>query len=177
MKRLNRRVVDAFLARDVAAVPVHPLSLCARDERGRLSLPGESVATLLGEGFVPVLHGDLVAHSGEGTTVVSGDELVTTLAAALDADRVGLCSAVPGILDAAGEVVPHVETYEAVAGFLGGAETTDVTGGMAGKVRQLLALGAPAFVFGRDDLEAFLAGEDVGTRIDGRGSGGAGDDT
>jgi isopentenyl phosphate kinase len=39
----------------------------------------------------------------------------------------------------------------------------------------LLALGAPAFVFGRDELEAFLAGEDVGTRIDGRGRGGAGD--
>jgi isopentenyl phosphate kinase len=177
MKRLNRRVVDAFLARDVAAVPVHPLSLCARDERGSLSLPAGSVETLLGEGFVPVLHGDLVAHRGEGTTVVSGDELVTTLAAALGADRVGLCSTVPGILDAAGDVVPHVETYEAVAGLLGGAETTDVTGGMAGKVRQLLDLGAPAFVFGLDGLGAFLAGEDVGTRIDGRGSGAADDGT
>jgi isopentenyl phosphate kinase len=167
MKRLNRRIVDALLARDVAAVPVHPLSLCARDSEGRLELPPASVETLLEEGFVPVLHGDLVAHAGRGTTVVSGDELVTTLARSLAADRVGMCSTVPGVLDSGGEVIPRVAAYEDVAAALGESEATDVTGGMAAKVRALLDLGASAFVFGPDALAGFLRGADVGTRIEG----------
>ena len=145
MKTLNRRVVDALLARDVHAVP------------------------LLDEGFVPVLHGDLVAHRGKGTTVVSGDELVTSLAGSLDAERVGMCSTVPGVLDTEGEVIPHIEAFEDAAAALGGSDATDVTGGMAAKVRALLTLGAPAFVFGPDELGAFLAGADAGTRIEGSG--------
>jgi isopentenyl phosphate kinase len=167
MKTLNRHVVDALLAREVPAVPVHPLSLGARDENGALTLPPASVATLLGEGFVPVLHGDLVAHAGTGATVVSGDELVTSLASSLDADRVGMCSTVPGVLDTEGDVIARVEAFEDVAAALGGSDATDVTGGMAAKVRSLLDLGAPAFVFGPDELDAFLDGADAGTRIDG----------
>ncbi|WP_318569213.1 isopentenyl phosphate kinase [Salinigranum marinum] len=167
MKRLNRRVVDALLARDVPVVPVHPLSLCARDEEGALSLPHTSVETLLHEGFIPVLHGDLVAHAGAGTTVVSGDELVTALASGLNADRVGMCSTVPGVLDSDGSVVPQIEAFDDIADALGGSDSTDVTGGMAAKVRALLALGAPAFVFGPAELDAFLAGADAGTRIEG----------
>jgi isopentenyl phosphate kinase len=167
MKTLNRRVVDALLARDVPAVPVHPLSVGARDGDGALALPVESVRTLLGEGFVPVLHGDIVAHAGEGVTVVSGDELVTSLARSLNADRVGMCSTVPGVLDEAGDVIPRIRAFDDAADALGGSETTDVTGGMAAKVRALLALGAPAFVFGPEELSQFLRGDDAGTRIEG----------
>jgi isopentenyl phosphate kinase len=37
---------------------------------------------------------------------------------------------------------------------------------MAGKVRALLSLSAPAHVFGADDLPAFLRGGEPGTRIE-----------
>jgi hypothetical protein len=33
-------------------------------------------------------------------------------------------------------------------------------------VQELLGLGAPAHIFGSDDIAAFLAGDDVGTLID-----------
>ncbi|WP_435065693.1 isopentenyl phosphate kinase [Halobaculum sp. EA56] len=164
MKTLNRFVLSRLHARDVPALPVHPLSAAVRDGDGDLSLMTEQVATMLSEGFVPVLHGDGVVHAGEGVTVVSGDELVTELATALDADRVGLCSTVPGVLDG-DEVIPRIEAFEEVADVLGVSDATDVTGGMAAKVRELLALGSPAYVFGPDAVEAFLAGEDAGTRI------------
>jgi len=42
-----------------------------------------------------------------------------------------------------------------------------VTGGMAGKVRMLLELSAPAYVFDLAALPAFLAGESPGTEIRG----------
>ncbi|GAA0526814.1 isopentenyl phosphate kinase [Halorubrum aquaticum] len=168
MVRLNRAVLSSLHDRGVPAVPVHPLSLSARPEGtgGDLDLPLSSTATLLGEGFVPVLHGDGVATAGEGVTVVSGDELVVELAAGLEADRVGVCSTVPGVLDAEGSVIPSIDSLESVAEALGASDATDVSGGMAAKVEELLALDAPASVFGPDGLEAFLRGDAPGTRID-----------
>ncbi|ESS09490.1 MAG: isopentenyl phosphate kinase [uncultured archaeon A07HN63] len=167
MKQLNGVVVDRLQAAGIDAVPVHPLSAVARDEQAELSLPTGAVEGLLGEGFVPVLHGDVVAHAGEGVTVLSGDELVTGLADRLGARRVGLCSTVPGVLDADGEVIDAITEFDSVAAALGDSESTDVSGGMAGKVRELLGLSGTARIFGPDAVGPFLAGDAPGTRIDG----------
>ena len=166
MKQLNSVVVDRLQATGVPAVPVHPLSAVARDANAGLSLPTAAVDGLHAEGFVPVLHGDVVAHAAKGVTVLSGDELVTGLAERLGASRVGLCSTVPGVLDSNGDVIETITEFEPVAAALGDSESTDVSGGMAGKVQELLDLGAPAHIFGPDDIAAFLAGDDVGTLID-----------
>jgi len=168
MKQLNRVVVDRLQNRGVDALPVHPLSAAARDAHGELTLPLTATAGLLAEGFVPVLHGDVIAHAGEGLTVLSGDEIVTSLADSLGADRVGLCSTVPGVLDESDAVIDEITRFAEVAAVLGDSESTDVSGGMAGKVRELLALGAPAHIFGPDAVDDFLAGAEPGTRIDGR---------
>ncbi|WP_137287524.1 isopentenyl phosphate kinase [Halorussus salinisoli] len=168
MKTLDDFVLARLHDRDVPAVPVHPFSAACRDEEADLTLMTEQVETMLGEGFVPVLHGDVVAHAGEGVTILSGDEVVTAVAEGIDADRVGFCSTVPGVLDADDAVISEIRSYDEVADYLGESDAIDVTGGMAGKVRALLALGAPATIFGPDDLRAFLAGEDPGTRIDGQ---------
>jgi len=166
MTTLNRFVLSRLHERGVPALPVHPLSAGARDTAGGLDLPMNQAATMLHEGFVPVLHGDVIATEGEGVTVLSGDEIVTTAAEYLSAERVGLCSTVPGVLDTAGEVVPEITAFEDAADALGGSDAdADVTGGMAAKVRELLELGAPASVFGADDVGAFLCGENPGTTI------------
>jgi len=166
MTALNRLVLSRLHERDVPAVPVHPLSAASRDADGDLSLPTGAVERLVGEGFVPVLHGDVVAHERAGVTVLSGDEVVADLATLPDVDRVGLCSTVPGVLRD-GEVIPEIREFEAVADAVGASDATDVTGGMAGKVRTLLDLGVPASVFGLDDLDAFLAGDAPGTTVEG----------
>jgi isopentenyl phosphate kinase len=167
MKRLNDAVLDALAAEGVAAVPVHPFSVGARDASGTLSLPTDSVETMISEGFTPVLHGDVIAHEGTGATIVSGDELVVELAERLGADRVGLCSGVPGVLDESGAVIHRIDAFNDVADALGGSDATDVTGGMAAKVRALLALSAPATIFGPEDLGAFVSGDDPGTVVGG----------
>lgn len=168
MKQLNGVVVDRLQEREVAALPVHPLSVAARDNSGALSLPATAVDGLLSEGFVPVLHGDVIAHAGEGVTVLSGDEIVTSLADSLGASRVGLCSTVPGVLDGDDEVIESITSFDEVQSVLGGSASTDVSGGMAAKVRELLDLGAPAHIFGPDSVGAFLNGEQAGTVVDGR---------
>ncbi|WP_459195065.1 isopentenyl phosphate kinase [Halosimplex sp. J119] len=167
MGRLNSAVLDALHAEGVEALPVRPLSVASRDAQGDLSLPTGSVATMLEEGFTPVLHGDGVVQAGSGVTITSGDDLVVALARGLEADRVGLCSTVPGVLDASGAVIDRVERFADVADAVGASDATDVTGGMAAKVEKLLALSAPAHVFGPDGLSAFLAGDSPGTVVDG----------
>lgn len=165
VERLNDHVLDRLHDRGVPALPIHPLSAAARDAEGALEL-STTAERLLAEGFVPVLHGDVIAQEGKGATIVSGDELVVELASRLDAERAGLCSTVPGVLDAEGKVVERIGSIEAASKHLRKSETTDVTGGMEGKVRALLELDVPASVFGLDGLADFLAGGSPGTVVD-----------
>jgi isopentenyl phosphate kinase len=167
MGRLNRAVLDALQETGVEACPVRPLSVASRDAGGDLSLPTGSTETMLEEGFTPVLHGDGVVQSGSGVTITSGDDLVVALARELEVDRVGLCSTVPGVLDTDGDVIERIDQFADVADAVGASDATDVTGGMAAKVEKLLALPAPAHVFGPDDLSVFLSGESPGTVVAG----------
>ena len=166
MKRLNGAVVDALAEAGIPAVPVHPFSAAKRSVGGDLSIDFAPVETMIEEGFVPVLHGDVVVHERSGATILSGDEVVVELASALGADHVGVCSAERGVYDESGDVIDHIERFGDVADAVGGSDSTDVTGGMAGKVRALLSLEAPAHVFDIDGLEGFVAGETPGTKIE-----------
>jgi isopentenyl phosphate kinase len=166
MKELNGAVVEMLGEAGVPAVPVHPFSMAHRDSTSELLVSTDQLATMLAEGFTPVLHGDAVVHETLGATILSGDEIVVALADALDADRVGVCSAVPGVYDAQEEVIDRIDSFDDVADVLGGSDATDVTGGMAAKVRELLGLDEPAYVFDIDGLDGFIAGENPGTRID-----------
>lgn len=165
MTRLNRRVIDALQDAGAPALPVRPLSVGRRDTDGGLMFPTVAIAGLLAEDFLPVVHGDGVVHDGAGVTVLSGDDLVVTIAEALGADRVGLCSATPGVLDDEGEVVARIGTYDEVATHIEDGPGTDVSGGMGAKVRTLLEYDGPAHIFDLDGLDGFLAGEDPGTLV------------
>ena len=167
MTALNDAVVTAFQDREMAALPVRPLSVAHRDAGGELAFPADQIATTLAEGFLPVVQADPIVHEGRGATILSGDDIVVSLARSLDADRVGLCSTVPGVFDEDGDVIPEIDSYDDVADALGGSDATDVTGGMAGKVKTLLGLDVPAAIFNPDALAAFLDGSTVGTTIRG----------
>ena len=165
MKSLNEAVLDRLLERGVPGIPVHPLSVAHYDAAGSLVFPTGCIETLLGEGFVPVLHGDGVVGVDVGIRVASGDEIVVELADGLDANRIGLCSTVRGVLAEDGSVVDRIVEYEAVESIVGESDATDVTGGMAGKVETLLELEASASIFDLDGLESFLTGGAPGTTI------------
>jgi isopentenyl phosphate kinase len=166
MSDLSERIVDALHERGIEALPIRPLSVASRTD-GDLQFPSEQIAAMLAGGFVPVTHGDPIIHDSGGVKILSGDEIVVSLASQLNADRVGLCSTVPGVFDEDGDIIETIDNYDEVAGALGESEATDVTGGMAGKVRQLLELDVPASVFDLDQLETFLADGTAGTVVRG----------
>lgn len=164
MGTLNERIVDALHQRGVNALPVRPLSVAHRHE-STLHFDTGAVETMLGEGFVPVTHGDVVSEGGAGGTVLSGDDIVVSLTTTLSPERVGLCSTVPGVLDERGNVIERIDSYADVESALEGSDTTDVTGGMAHKVKKLLEVDAPASVFDGDALAEFLTDGDAGTVV------------
>ncbi|MFT4946389.1 MAG: isopentenyl phosphate kinase [Natronomonas sp.] len=165
MTALNEAVVDTFQTRDVAAIPVSPLSVAHRERDGRLVFPAETLTTTLEEGFLPVVQADPIVHDGRGATILSGDDIVVSLAQSLGSDRVGLCSTVPGVLDDDGEIIDEIEAFADVSDVLGGSESTDVTGGMAAKVQRLLELDTPASIFDPDALAEFLETGRAGTVV------------
>lgn len=166
--RLNRRVVDSLNERGADALPVHPLSCAWRDGDGgsdgirMLGFETMPTQTLLEEGFLPVLHGDVVADTGHGVSVLSGDEIAVELADRRGVE-VGMCTSAGGVLDEEGNRLEHVSSVEEITEL--GDEGADVTGGISGKVESLLSLPAGGRVFGANELEEYLDGEAVGTLV------------
>ena len=168
--RLNAAVVEALRSAGREAVGIPLLGHCVA-AGGRLREPDwRPVELMLALGVIPVLHGDVVMDTARGASIVSGDQLVASLARALGADRVGLATDVPGILGKDGAVVERVRRGRA-AGIAGGSGNTDVTGGMEGKLTELLALadeGIGSAIFHASRLGDFLDGRPHGgTMVEG----------
>jgi isopentenyl phosphate kinase len=152
VKSLNKIIVDALEMEGIEALPVHPLSSCTL-KNGRIEhMCMDVVKNMLHAGLVPVLHGDVAMDSVKGVDVLSGDQIVTYLASALKAERVGIGTDVDGVLDKEGLVIKKIAPADinTVNGLLSGSGGIDVTGGMQGKVAELMALartGIPSMVF------------------------------
>jgi len=146
MLTLNRLVVDALLEAGVPAVPVSPLSSVVT-RGGRMHVMElEPLKLLLNLGFVPVLYGDVVMDEELGFTILSGDQLIARLAVELNARRVVVGVDVDGLYTEDPKKSPDAKLvqritpgeFEAVLPYAGGSAAEDVTGGMVGKVRELL---------------------------------------
>ena len=170
VSRLNDAVVEALRHSGVAAVGVHPLHTAVADNGRLVAFEHRHLEKMLRLKMVPVIHGDVVMDLSKGACIVSGDQLVRYLAVALKIDRVGLATDVPGVLDG-GHVVPEITQKMASSLQIGNSMHTDVTGGMRGKINELLGLagaGIGSDIFHVSRIGDFLAGIDHGgTKIPG----------
>ncbi|MGI5991377.1 MAG: isopentenyl phosphate kinase [Methanosarcina sp.] len=174
VKELASRVVDALNEYGIRAIAVHPMG-CTVCRNGRIeSMYLDNIKLMLENDFVPVLHGDVVMDLELGACVLSGDQIVPYLAKELKIARLGLGSAEDGVLDKSGKPVPEItpETFENFKHYIRGSESTDVTGGMLGKVQELLELSKTScitshiFNAGKENnICRFLDGESIGTKI------------
>jgi isopentenyl phosphate kinase len=169
-------VVEALNSAGVNALPVHPMA-CAVSENSRIkSMFLEQIEEMLTNDFVPVLHGDMVMDTELGTSVLSGDQIVPYLAIQMKAARIGIGSAEEGVLDSNSEVIPNISNnnFNKIKECLGGSANTDVTGGMLGKVLELLNLSeqsnSTSYIFNAGNagnVSDFLSGKNIGTAISG----------
>jgi isopentenyl phosphate kinase len=165
---LNAEVVTALRQQGVEAVGIHPLHAGYADGGRLVSFEFRHLDRMLALKMVPVIHGDVVMDGSRGACIVSGDQLVSYLAGRLAMQRVGLATDVPGVLDG-GVVVPVITPAIVSALRIGSSTHTDVTGGMRGKITELLRLaeaGIGAEIFHARRIPDFLYGRDCGgTRV------------
>jgi isopentenyl phosphate kinase len=146
MTVLNGLVMDALVWHSVPAFSVAP-SCCLITENGRIKTFDDTVLkTLLNMGFVPVLYGDAVIDEKLGFTVLSGDQIVAYLARKFGASKIMIGVDTDGLYDADPKVAKNARLYkhltlselEQVKSKLGGSTAADVTGGMLGKMAELV---------------------------------------
>lgn len=162
---LNAAVVSSLRSCGIEAVPVHPLHGCEADDGVLVDLRCEHLNMMIELGLVPVIHGDVVMDRRKGACIVSGDQLIRVLAEGLQMDRVGLATDVPGLLAEDGSVVRELRNSTAHQVSIGTSAHIDVTGGMEGKIAELLRLadhGIRSEIFHVSKIDAFLAGKDHG---------------
>jgi isopentenyl phosphate kinase len=164
---LNGVVVRALRDKGVEAIGIHPLDSAVAEEGRLVSFATPPLVLLQERGIVPVLHGDVVMDRVWGASIVSGDQLVSYLAASLGVTRVGMATDVPGVLQE-GKVIPRL--FADMAGSVDAGESThtDVTGGMRGKIGELILLaghGIESHVFHISRIRDFLEGSDHGGTV------------
>lgn len=146
--RLNRIVTGALLAAGVPAWSLQP-SVALRCVDGRIvDGPIASVQLALTHGLVPVVYGDVALDEVRGGTIASTEEIFAWLATKLPPQRLILVGEVDGVYtadpntDATAQRISAItpDTIVQMQATLGGSHGVDVTGGMAAKVAEALAL-------------------------------------
>jgi len=146
MTVLNGLLMDALVWHGVPAVSITPSS-CIITKNGRIqNFEDESLKRFLKMGFLPVMYGDAVLDAELGFTVLSGDQLVSCIAAGLNAERIIMGVDVDGLYNddpkanKTAKMLPHLTLSElkTLQSKLDAPSSNDVTGGMLGKITELI---------------------------------------
>jgi len=175
MVALNKLVVEALIQHNIPVVAVAPSS-CVVTKSGRIAaIMEEPLKMLLQTGLVPVLYGDAVLDSDLGFTILSGDQLVAYTAIQFNAQKIvmgidedGLFTADPKS-ESSASLITHCTLHELkkMQTRVKNTNTTDVTGGMLGKLIELtpaIEKDIPALIVNairRDNIYKALRNEKV----------------
>ncbi|MEM4272553.1 MAG: isopentenyl phosphate kinase [Candidatus Bilamarchaeaceae archaeon] len=163
--RLSEMVVSALNSYGVPAVSLPPSLLGKMESRRLVEFNRKPVDSLLQLGYLPVLYGDMLPDSKLGCAPCSGDQLVSWFGKR--AEKVIVGTNVDGVL-ADGKLVPEISksNFLSISRHFNdrNAKHADVTGGMGGKVRELLGIGKPCYIANAlcpERFEALLEGKEA----------------
>jgi len=146
MTVLNGLVMDSLIWHEIPAVSIAP-SCCFITENGKVKFFDETVLKSMAKMiFTPVMYGDVVLDEKLGFTVLSGDQLVAYLALKYNASKIVIGVDTDGLFDSDPKTNPNAKPYKhltlaelkQIQPQLGKASGTDITGGMAGKIAELI---------------------------------------
>jgi isopentenyl phosphate kinase len=173
---LNRLVVDAMLEAGLPAISFPPSASAIADEGEIVSLADEPIARALSVGLLPVVAGDVAFDRKRGSTIVSTERVFARMANALHPSHLLLAGVEPGVF---ADYPANTRVFDRLRGAdlgpttLAGPAATDVTGGMADKVRHAMAMaralpGLQVRIFSGVEpgaVQAALSGEPIGTLV------------
>jgi isopentenyl phosphate kinase len=175
---LNRIVMDALHTAGLPAVAFPPSASVVADDGTVATWDLTPLQAALSAGLLPVIYGDVAFDRQRGGTILSTEDLFDHLARCLRPQRVLLAGLEPGVwadypacTRMLREITPT--SLSTIAPSLGGSHAVDVTGGMASKVRQSLALtqeipGLEVLIFSGEiagEVKNALSGEKLGTIV------------
>jgi isopentenyl phosphate kinase len=138
---LNRLVVAAARAAGLPVLNLPPSASVICRAGVIQSMAVEPARAALAHDLVPLVFGDVALDEARGGTIISTEDVFRYLAGALRPERILLAGIEPGVLAQwpDGPVIPEIRPDTALSS-LGGSHAADVTGGMASKVQEMLAL-------------------------------------
>lgn len=177
-RALNQIVVDVLARVDLPVIAFPPSA--AATARGAV-LENWDVAPIqaaLDAGLIPLVNGDVAFDAELGGTIVSTEDVFFYLAKKLNPQRIllsGIESGVYSDYPRRQEFLERItaDTLPDFAGKITGSDVTDVTGGMAEKVRLMMTLaqevpGLEIVIFSGlepGNVQVALLGEELGTII------------
>jgi isopentenyl phosphate kinase len=142
---LNRIVVEVLHRVGLPAITLSPAASITAHDGNVANWDYYPIQATLRNGLLPVIHGDVAFDDIRGGTILSTEDLFTSLASKLSPQRILLAGLEAGVW-ADFPVKEHLLTEITPGSFgqhasaLGAAAGTDVTGGMLSKVTGMLSL-------------------------------------
>ncbi len=155
-KKLSSLVVKQLKKKGVKAISLSPNRLVSSSMKRIKKFNTKPIFSSLKKGVLPVLHGDMVPDEKLGFSVCSGDQIVSYLGK--KAKRIILATNVDGIL-VKGKLVKKITktNFAKIKRHIKGAGSPDVTGGMAGKIREIIKAKVPAYIVNAKKPKRLLA--------------------
>jgi isopentenyl phosphate kinase len=174
--RLHRIVMDILMEAGLPAFSFPPSAYTIADGGEIAQLPDEPIRRALKAGQLPVVQGDIVFDRSQGAAILSTEKVMAHLAMTLKPERILLAGIEEGVFEhypARERAMPEISAEQVANIQLEGADATDVTGGMAHKVEQALALASAmpdieVRIFSGSssgNLQGALLGYELGTRV------------
>jgi isopentenyl phosphate kinase len=173
---LHRLVIDALIAAGLPALSFPPSASAIARSGTPIQLAVEPIRRSLEAGLVPVVQGDVAFDEVQGTTILSTEAVFEFLVPRLLPDRVLLAGIEGGVYRdfPRNSLLAEIVTEADLQGpSLASSAATDVTGGMADKVRHALSMaaarpGIDVRIFSAEEpgsLRSALLGSTPGTRV------------
>jgi isopentenyl phosphate kinase len=142
-QRLNRIVVDFLMNENLPVItfPHSASSICAAGMIQEMAY--QPIIDAIEAGLIPVVYGDVAFDCKQGAAIVSTETVFTFLAQHLKPSRVLIAGVEKGVYanyPESGKILRSISAKDLEEIDLGGAQATDVTGGMRGKVDAALEI-------------------------------------
>jgi len=175
---LNHLVMEALHDANIPALSFPPSASVTTQAREITHWNTAPLEQALEKKLLPVVYGDVVFDEEIGGTILSTEEIFAYLTRKLKPQTILLAGQDPGVwvdYPQCTEIIPEItpQTYPALRSNFQEATTTDVTGGMASKVKEMVHLVQSAgelevWIFSgriQDHLFQALIGQHQGTQI------------
>ena len=181
VKKLNMFICEAFIEEGLPVVAVPASSFMTASNKRIVEGNLDNFKRYLNKGFIPVIYGDVVLDEKLEFCVISGDQLIQYLAKNLNPDMVVLGTDVDGVYNKNPKTHDDAIFFDKFSSLkdldtLEGTTNVDVTGGMVGKIKELLYLadlGIESKIINaevEDNIFKVLENEDVKGTVISRGN-------